>query len=604
MREGLISIIRNALKDSGGQAAVWLVGAVFAAVGLGGLTTDLGKAYVVRTQLQNNVNAAALAAAGEVYNSSSTDNASTIASQYSGNASGDQNYNSYVGKVTTTVTAVCLNMLMPSGSSCGASSPANAVKVKQTASVPTIFMKLFGISALPVAAQATASMQGMAEPWNVVVVVDSTGSMATTDSNCGGKTEFQCALSGVQSLLEATNPCPAGVSSCSGSNARIRFSLFTFPNILTAVNGANPTVSGTSFNSLSNDINCGGVPGTYSNYKRQPLAAPYTLPKPGATLPVDSSGRTYMTYTQTSTGSTWTATYQITPFLSDYYNSANSSDGYLNPNSDLVKAVGYGSTKGCLTYTFGIDGSSGQGSNFGNTYFASVLYAAQSALTAEQQANPGSQNAIIFLSDGQANNSYYSDNKSAYGTVTSSNQYNEAYEFPSGPSPSEVGPTSTSYPVPAYLTPATTSSSVGYYQLGANGKGVYPDWYDQCQQAVEAARYAVNQGTRVYAVAYGSESSGCSDGWNIGATDQTMAPKDSYSQGFNQPYSSVSQILPCTTMEDIASEWSYFYSDNQQTGNVNLGCTDENHTTVSLQDIFQAISATFTTPRLLPNNAT
>ena len=57
-------------------------------------------------------------------------------------------------------------------------------------------------------------------------------------------------------------------------------------------------------------------------------------------------------------------------------------------------------------------------------------------------------------------------------------------------------------------------------------------------------------------------------------------------------------------MEDIASSWSYFYSDNQQEGNVNLGCTDNNHSVVSLQDIFYSIAATFTSPRLLPNNAT
>jgi hypothetical protein len=56
-------------------------------------------------------------------------------------------------------------------------------------------------------------------------------------------------------------------------------------------------------------------------------------------------------------------------------------------------------------------------------------------------------------------------------------------------------------------------------------------------------------------------------------------------------------------MEDIASSWSYFYSDNQQSGNVNLGCTDNNHSTISLADIFLAIASTFTNPRLLPNNA-
>ena len=68
--------------------------------------------------------------------------------------------------------------------------------------------------------------------------------------------------------------------------------------------------------------------------------------------------------------------------------------------------------RGCLTYTFGIWGT-GSGSGFGNTYFASSIYEAQAALTAEQAARPGSKNAIIFLSDGQANASYYTEKSRA-----------------------------------------------------------------------------------------------------------------------------------------------------------------------------------------------
>jgi hypothetical protein len=316
-----------------------------------------------------------------------------------------------------------------------------------------------------------------------------------------------------------------------------------------------------------------------------------------------------MTYKQTgASGKTWTASYQITPFLSDYYAPGNTSAGGLNPNSDLVKAVGYGNTLGCLTYTFGIDGSDGNGSHFGNTYFASSIYAAEAALAAQKAAYPNSQSAIIFLSDGQANASYFSKNPSAYGGSSpyynSTNQFNKATEFPEAPAGSEVGPTTASYPVPAYYTPATASSTYGYSTLGVNGKGLYPDWYDQCQQAIAAAQYALGatgnfKVDRVYAVAYGAESSGCSNGWAVGATDTT----DVTSSTLNQPFSG-NAILPCTTTEDIASDWSYFYSDNQQSGNVNLGCSDSNHTTVSLKDIFRAIASSFTSPRLLPNSAT
>jgi hypothetical protein len=160
-------------------------------------------------------------------------------------------------------------MLMPAGSSCGNGSSSNAVQVIQSTKVSTFFMGLFGMKTLTVGAEATASMQGSSLPWNVAVIIDSTGSMATADSNCGGVTEFQCALGGVQSLLEATNPCPTGLSSCSGSSANVRVSLFTFPNVLTSYNG-------TTVNSLSDDTNCNGTPATWTTYNSQPVAAPYT----------------------------------------------------------------------------------------------------------------------------------------------------------------------------------------------------------------------------------------------------------------------------------------------------------------------------------------
>jgi hypothetical protein len=270
----------------------------------------------------------------------------------------------------------------------------------------------------------------------------------------------------------------------------------------------------------------------------------------------------------------------------------------LNDSSDLVKAVGYGSTSGCLTYTFGIWGT-GSGSGFGNTYLAGAIYMAQAALAAEQTVVPGSKNAIIFLSDGQANASYYSENSSAYGTANNTNQFAKAYQFPMGPAGSEVGPTSTNPadPVPSYYTPATVSSTYGYNTLGVNGKGKYPDWFDQCQQGIQAAQYATAQGTVVYSVAYGSEDSGCNSGWNVGLTDTTLV-----TNGDNASFS-LSGLTPCVTMENIASSLANFYSDYNQSGSGST-CQDSSHTVTSLKGIFVAIASTFTTPRLVPNSAT
>jgi hypothetical protein len=56
-------------------------------------------------------------------------------------------------------------------------------------------------------------------------------------------------------------------------------------------------------------------------------------------------------------------------------------------------------------------------------------------------------------------------------------------------------------------------------------------------------------------------------------------------------------------MENIASSLNNFYSDYNQSGSGST-CQDASHTVSSLQAIFQAIASTFTTPRLLPNNAT
>jgi len=615
MKKAIRSLVRKALRDQRGQTLPFVALAMTGLMSVAGLVVDVGHAYVVRSQIQNSANAAALAAAGLVYNQQSqTVNTTTQADKFG--ATGIENPNPYIVGPPV-VNLVCVSSLMPKGTSCVNSgpnqSPKNAVQVTQTAKVPTFLMAMVGIRNLTVSATATASMRGTSVPLNLAVIVDGTGSMAQTDSSCGSLTQFQCALSGVQALLELGDPCPSGVSTCSGSTSNIRVSLFTFPNVLTAVNGALPVVNGSPADSISDEIACGSSPATWNTYTRQPIAAPYTLPVPGATLSTYTSGNapstydvglTYLRYSNTvgSTTKTWDATYQITPFLSDYYNSSDSSG--LSSSSNLVKAVGYGNTSGCLTYTFGIWGV-GSGSGFGNTYTASAIYAAQAALNAEQ-ASYGGQNAIILLSDGGMNASYYSENKNAYGSADNNNQFAKAYEFPSGPAGSEVGPTHTSpnYPVPSYYTPATSSDSTKSYDtLGVNGQGNYPDWYDQCQQTMQAGQYATNHSTTVFAVAYGASStSGCSSGWNVGATDTTTLSGVS---DVNASFT-LSSLTPCIEMENVASNLNDFYSDYYQ-GGTSTNCIDGAHVSSlsqgGLQAIFQSILTKYLSPQLLPNNA-
>ena len=84
MRKMRLSLVRRALHDQQGQTTAFVVLGIVALLGVAGLVIDVGHAYVVRSQLQNSANAAALAASGAVYNAQSdTVNATSEAEQYS-----------------------------------------------------------------------------------------------------------------------------------------------------------------------------------------------------------------------------------------------------------------------------------------------------------------------------------------------------------------------------------------------------------------------------------------------------------------------------------------------------------------------------------------
>jgi Flp pilus assembly protein TadG len=540
-----LSDVRGLLSDQRGQTLPFVALLVFGMLGVSGLVVDVGHAYVVRSELQNSANAAALAAAEYVYTSSTaTVNPITEANQY-GPGSGGENAQPGLSNVTTTVTTECLNLLMPTGQACGSGSPANALKVVNSTGVKTFFMGLFGVPTLTVGATATASMQGQANPWNVAIIVDGTQSMSTADSNCGGLTEFQCALGGVQAFLGATNPCPAGVTTCTLSTSILRVSLFSFPNLSTA---SGFSASNTCAGPFTNEV--------------------YTLPTTTATTyaPIQYTG-----------ASAITATYQLAGWDSDYYKPGDSTTGQLNPSDNLVKAIGYGynsstgaiASKGCLP---NVGGES--------TYYAGVIYAAQAALLEEQKSFPASKNAMILLSDGQANAA--------------------PAKFPQKTSDTTAGIDVTS-------AGSTSGGSSSYNLTGVAGTyGLYPDFVDECQQAIAAAQSATSAGTRVYAVAYGAEDDGCA----VAGSGATLTDTTLVATGVNAPFT-LSSLLPCVTMENMASSLQYFYSDSQKSGSdIDASCVDASHPVSSatggslLQQIFLSISSNFTKPKLLPNNAT
>jgi len=545
-----LSILHRILHDQSAQVLpmmLLLLSGFFITVGF---VVDIGDAYFSYNELQNATQAAALAGAAAITNTALPDPVTT-AKQY-GSETG--NYNSYpsLENVATQPTLSCNAFVESLGISCvtysgGGSATANAIQVVQTARVRMYFAALWGHPYLPLTATASAARSGAAAtPYNIAIIIDTTASMSTKDtgSSCNS-TRLVCALDGVQTLLQNLSPCSPTESSCgSATNGAVsksvdRVALFTFPNIYTAT--------------TSDDYTC-----PTSN----PTIQPYSFPSSTAT-----------TYSSTVTPTGLNATYAVTyglgdaddnGFVSDY--KGDDSTQTLSTASDVVIALG--GKSGCN----GVGDPGGAG-----TYYAGAIYA---ALIAEQAANPGSSNAIIIVSDGDATSS----GTNTYACSSSTSGCGTASQKCTGSGSHKT--CTTTYGPPWTMTANEMGSA-------STTSGLYPSTVDECMQAVTAAAYAANPannpntnggGTKVYSVAYGAESSGCT-------TDKNSAKlPDVYT-------------TPCATMKGIASSPNFFYSDYAQSGGgTDTSCVGSASPTTNLDQIFTDISSDFTVSRLIPNS--
>ena len=503
MNNGRRPIVRHFVANEDGQALVWMVFLVVIFLGLCALTVDVAHAMLVKRELQTSCDAAALAAAQTL----PATNYAAVAQSFS-SAKGSLNEHGHFSVGTPTITPLCLTTVSNWGIPCTSTSP-NAVSVKQTATVKTFFAGILGMNAMTINAVSTAAHGAKAKPYNVAIVLDTTPSMDYQDNSCG-KTQLQCATDGVQQLLMGLSP------------SLDRVSLFTFPNITST--------------SASADTDCSSS---------QPTTGPYTFPSRTAnslsTMPYTTGSGKY--------SSTVQMTYQVTGYLTNYRSSDSATS--LANNSALSNAVGVGSASGSGKHQRGCTGiqTSSQ-----DTYYAGALYAAQASLMTQQAANPGTENVIIFLSDGNA----------------TAKVNNPGGAFQAG-----------------YNDMVSSSSQSTTF---ANASGNYPSWVGQCGQGVDAANYAKSLETIVYTVAYGSPST--SNSQNC-ASDRN---------GGNHR-----NITPCQAMQQMSSGWSsgdtsHFYSDYNMTGG-DTGCQASGalNGVTALDDIFQSIQIGLTGSRLLPN---
>ena len=180
-------------RDSGGeqgQAIALVVLALVTLLGMGAIATDVGFAWYAKRQLQASADAAALAGAQDLPNvTAATASASTYAAT---------NQPRNLQNVSWTVSTSCTR-------AAAACAPANSVVVDETATMKTAFAGVVGLRQINLSARATACQPCGTAPFDIMVVLDRTGSMCQPKVN-GQCVDLNNAKQGVRTLLGLMEP--------------------------------------------------------------------------------------------------------------------------------------------------------------------------------------------------------------------------------------------------------------------------------------------------------------------------------------------------------------------------------------------------------------
>jgi archaellum component FlaF (FlaF/FlaG flagellin family) len=448
-------MVRQGRDRQRGQALVWVGVCIVAILFLGAIIVDLGAVYAAYQQLQASTQAAALAGASLLPTTATSSITTTVETYGVGPASTDLNYkpnlnNSKFPAPAMTVTyPACLtaSWAPPCYQPTGDSATVNAIKVTQTATVGTMFARLFGVNSLTLSSTAEALAQGGTlgtfKPYNVMMVLDTTESMGTNDSSCGNVTQEACAQGGIRTLLLGLGPCSTTYNSSNNcpspnTNPLDQVALMVFPGLTPATNPAtalsDPPVQAPT---ASDDYICPTSNPSITSYNNNPG-------------------------------------YLITPFLADYQ--AYDNSGVLKTSSDIVIAAG-GAGGSCK----GVGNPGGEG-----TFYAGAITAAQAFLTANHRADV--QDIMILLSDGDAE---------SCGLIPSGTYKGQ---LPNGNATGTPNITCTKNQMAGTVDVAGTSSPYS----------IVNECYQAVTAANTAKTTKQKDGlaTIIYSVSYGSESSG------------------------------------------------------------------------------------------------
>jgi len=519
------SLMRRFLRDERGQSMAVLMVTISSIMGLAGLSLESGHIYYAYRLLQASTNAAALAGA---YQMPDTSAAGTAVTTYSA-GSGDLNATKMLQNAVATPAYKCLSTVTTSldvacETATGASGGYNGLTVTQTAKIPLWFGGLVGFRSLSVEAVATAAMRGGANtPWNIAIIQDTTASMEDEDSGLQcNNTQINCSLAGMHVLLNDMYPCGLGQTCTTAGVAPVdSVSLYVFPAVTTAT--------------ASKDYVCNTSNPTIVAYTFPDTSPAYTSGAPASNLQLPSGD-----------------SYQILGFQNNYKTLDSATS--LNQTAGITIAAGDSGKSGCS----GLQAPGGEG-----TYYAQVIYAAQAALAAQQTANPNSKNAMIILTDGDAT-ACASNANTAAGACNTKAEIVATEGTLNGT--------------------GTSKTNASHYQ-----DPTYPSALGECGQAVLAAQYAAKQGTTVYTIGYGTETSGgC-------LTDATYSASVTTNGGSWGPGNQ-----PCNAIAAMASAAVNFYSDD---GDGCQATAPSNQSITKLTAIFRAITDNLSTPRLIPAGA-
>lgn len=362
-------------RDRRGAIAVIFALTSVATVGMTAFVIDTGRLFVAQRELQAATDAAALAGAAAI----SSGNAMPTALSYSAVSGGENDDGQFSVSLANGYPA--FKCLKGTGVPCDGKDKANAIVVRQEATIPMYFAGILGIRSLDIAATATAAMNaGVSKSYDTILLLDVSGSMNNLDAACAlaGASRLQCAKAGALTLLKSLSTSTNTVG------------LMTFPGATSAAEAAKA-------------YDCKPTTPQPARYKDKPNYEVLTLAGDFGIKDVTKIG---------GGGGNDDDDDDDDDNDDDDGGNGNGADGTqtLNPESDLVKAFD------------GVGGCTGMTSVGGvGTYFAQALRDAQAALV--KNGRTKTQRVIILLSDGDAG-----AQSASVGTVLFKNQCKQAVD--------------------------------------------------------------------------------------------------------------------------------------------------------------------------------